>query len=67
MWTAAGSVEPQASRLKSSHAKIRNLDIVVSIKQDVFGFEISMTDIESVAVRQAGNNLTEETNCLLFG
>lgn len=55
-----------SSRLESSHAKICKLDIVVPVQQDVLRLQVTMANVESMAVSKTGNDLTEETNGFLF-
>ena len=39
----------------------------MGVKKNVLWFEISMADVETMAVSQSCNYLTEKTDCFFFG
>ena len=59
MRTSAGRIEPLVGRLKRSHTEVHDLDIPVAIHQDIFWLEISMANVEAMAVGETGDHLTE--------
>lgn len=66
MWAPAGGLEPFVRRLESRHSKIHNLDVVIPVQQDILRFQISMTDIEPMTIRQAGDELPEYADSFCF-
>jgi hypothetical protein len=54
-------------RLKGSHSEVSKLNIVVPIEKDVLGLQITMTDIESVAIPKGGDYLAEQSNSFFLG
>lgn len=66
MWAPAGGLEPFVRRLKSRHSKIHNLDVVIPVQEDVLWFQVSMTDIEPMAIRQARDELPEYADSFWF-
>ena len=48
-----------ALRLECGHSKIGELDVVPTVQQDVLWFQVTMADIEAVAVSQTSDDLTE--------
>jgi len=59
MGTTATRLEHSLTSLPSCHTKIGNFDILVLVEQQVFWLQISMTDVESVAVVYSVDDLLE--------
>lgn len=60
--SASGGELMRVGLMKSSHAKIGNLDLEISRDQDVLWFEVAMADVERVTVCDRANNLTKEVD-----
>lgn len=59
MRAAATGLEQPVAGLQGGHAKVGNLDVLLSVKQQILWLEIPMTDVEAVAVVYAGYDLLE--------
>lgn len=66
MRTAARSVQWLVIGLKSSHAEISDLDVQIAIHENVFRLEISVADVEPMAIRQSSEDLSQYADSLLF-
>ena len=45
--------------LEGSHPEVCQLDIAIRIEKDILWLEVTMTDVESVAIGKASNDLPE--------
>ena len=52
--------------LQSSHTKVGNLDVAVLVQQQILGLEISVTNVESVAVVDSIDDLQKVRGGLVF-
>lgn len=50
MRTTAAGFKELATSFESSHAEVRDFDVLFTVKQQIFGFEISVTNVEPMAV-----------------
>ena len=66
MWTSARSIEPLVGRLKCSHTEVHDLDIAIAIHQDVFWLEVSMANVEAMAVGETRDHLTKYADSFRF-
>ena len=66
MWASAGGVEPFVGRLKCSHTEVHNLDVPITIHQDVFWLKVSMANVETVAVGETRDHLTKYADSFRF-
>jgi hypothetical protein len=55
--TATGRLKKLVASLEGSHAKVCNLDVAVSVEKQIFGLQISVTDVEAMAVVDTGNTV----------
>lgn len=51
---------------ESSHTKVGDLDVAVLIKEEIFRFQISMTDVEAVTIVDTMNDLTKVVDGFSF-
>jgi hypothetical protein len=51
--------EHTLASLPSGHTEIGDLDVLVLVEQHVFGLQVSVADVESVAVVDGVNDLLE--------
>ena len=66
MWTATGCIEPFVCGLKGCHSEVHDLDIAITIHEDILRLEVAMTDVEAVAVGQASDHLAKYAHGLWF-
>lgn len=66
VWTSAGGIEPLVGRLKGSHTEVYDLDIPIAIHQDIFWLEVSMANVEAVAVGETRDHLTKYADSFRF-
>ena len=59
MGTTATRLEHSLTSFPSCHTEICDFDILVLVEQQVFWLQISMTDVESVAVVYCVDDLLE--------
>lgn len=59
MRTATAGFEQPVAGLEGRHAKVGNLDVSLGIEQQVLRLEISMTNVEAVAVVHPSYDLLE--------
>ena len=52
-------LEHAGTALPSSHTKVGDLDVLVTIKEEVLGLEVTMRDIEAMAVIHGRDDLLE--------
>ena len=59
MRTSTARLEHPLSRFPSSHSKVGDLDVLVTVQQQVLRLEIAVADVESVAVVHGVDDLLE--------
>lgn len=59
MRTSATRLEQLTSSFERGHSEIGNLDVLLLVEEEILRFQISMTDVETVAVVDSGNDLLE--------
>ena len=64
MRTTTGSFQPLVGGLQGSHTEVGNLCVPLTIKEDVLGLEITMTDMEGMAVCETRYYLSKEADSL---
>lgn len=57
MGRTAASLKHLVVSLERGHAKVGNLDVALAIKQQVFGLQIPMADIEAMAVVDTSDSI----------
>ena len=62
--TATGRFQPLIRGLQGSHAEVGDLCVSLTIKEDVLGLEITMADVEGMAVCETRYYLSKEANSL---
>lgn len=65
MRTSTARLEQLLSSLPGSHSEIGDLDVLVRVEEKVLGLEISMADVESMAVVDSFDDLLEVVESLL--
>ena len=66
MGTSATGFQHSLSRLPSRHTEVRNLDVLVLVKKQIFWLQVSMTDIEAVTIIDRMNDLLEVVKRFAF-
>jgi len=64
--TSARGIQPFISGLERCHSEVNNFDVMIPVHQDVFWLQVSMADVEAVAIGQASNQLAEYSNGFWF-
>ncbi len=64
VWTATAGLHEVAVLDLVRQAKVSNLHVEVVVEQNVFGFEITVDDLETMAAVDAGDHLLEESASL---
>ena len=67
MRTAASGLEVMGWLLvQGCHAKVGNLDLAICLEQDVLGLQVSMADVEAVAILEGAHHLAIIEDGFLF-
>lgn len=61
---SARSLEHALIILPRGHAKVCHLDVLISVEKQVFWFQITMANVEAMAVVDSKDNLLEIVQCL---
>lgn len=67
MGTSTRCVQPVTNGLQRGHPKVGKLDVVIRVQENVLWLQVSMADIEPMAVAKTSNYLTKQSDCFLFG
>lgn len=59
MRTTATGLEELPTALESGHSKIRDFDVLLRVEEEVLRLEISVADVEAVAVIDTRDDLLE--------
>lgn len=65
-WTATGCLEHFTFLVHVGQTEVDDLDVVLVVKQQVFGLEVAVADAYLVDVLYAGDDLLREPTGLLF-
>ena len=57
--TTTASLQESVARLERSHPKVSDLDIFIGVQKEILWFEISVADVEAVAVIYPSDDLLE--------
>jgi hypothetical protein len=63
--TAAARLEQSVTGLESSHTEIGDLDVLLSIEEQILRLEIAVADVEAVTVVHASYDLLKVSRCLV--
>ena len=59
MRRSTASLEHLVVSFQGSHTKVGNLNVALTIKQQIFGLQIPMADVESMTVVNTGDTKTQ--------
>ena len=57
--TTAARLEELAAALERGHAKVGDLDVALAVEEQVLGLEVTVADVEAVAVVDSRDDLLE--------